>query len=357
MLPLAQVKERIRAERHRAQGARARRAEGAGHGRRARARASRSRRRPRRRGSRCRRARPSPAARPRPCSPRPTLVARVFALKPGEAEKEGFALPQGAAFVSLAEIQPARAPELEDVQRQGAGRPRRGGGLRAGARGSPRRVRAKAETLGLEKAAAAVGPRAQGDAGPHRPRPAARRPRHRRGPRGGGLLAAREDAQRARAHGLRAGRSCACSRRSPSTPPSSRGRRAQIAASLRAAEAVGAVPGVRGRGARALRDHAQREGVPPRARRRSSRDREERRRHARRSPADEGRRDPRPQGPAHRGPRRPDPARRDRRAARREPPQDPAQPLGGRVRRQRRASASSWRGSRPRAGSGPSSSC
>jgi len=32
---------------------------------------------------------------------------------------------------------------------------------------------------------------------------------------------------------------------------------------------------------------------------------------------------------------RPDPARRDRRAARREPPQDPAQPLRGRVRRQR----------------------
>ena len=154
----------------------------------------------------------------------PTLVARVFEMKPGQAEKEGFALPQGAAFVSLAEIQPARAPELKDVREkvradlvdeaafeqartaaaggQGEGgdaRPREGGGGRS--------------------------PRPQGDAGPHRPRAGPRRPRHRRRPRGGGLLAPREDARATRCARPRAGPSCASSRRSPSTRPSSRSRR------------------------------------------------------------------------------------------------------------------------------------
>ena len=84
----------------------------------------------------------------------PTLVARVFEMKPGETEKEGFALPQGAVFVSLAEIQPARAPALEDVREK----------VRADlveeaafeqARAAAAGVKAKAETLGLEKAAAA----------------------------------------------------------------------------------------------------------------------------------------------------------------------------------------------------------
>ena len=84
----------------------------------------------------------------------PTLVARVFEMKPGQSEKEGFALPQGAAFVSLAEIQPARAPELKDVREK----------VRADlveeaafeqARAAAAGVKAKAETLGLEKAAAA----------------------------------------------------------------------------------------------------------------------------------------------------------------------------------------------------------
>jgi peptidyl-prolyl cis-trans isomerase D len=84
----------------------------------------------------------------------PTLVARVFGMKPGQAEKEGFALPQGAAFVSLVEIQPARVPELKDVREK----------VRADlveeaafeqARTVAAGVEAKAETLGLEKAAAA----------------------------------------------------------------------------------------------------------------------------------------------------------------------------------------------------------
>ena len=86
----------------------------------------------------------------------PVLVARVFALEPGQAEKEGFALPQGAAFVSLAEVQPARAPALADARDR----------VRADlvdeaafaqARAAAAAVRAKAETVGLEKAAAAAG--------------------------------------------------------------------------------------------------------------------------------------------------------------------------------------------------------
>jgi peptidyl-prolyl cis-trans isomerase D len=46
----------------------------------------------------------------------PTLVSRVFEMEPGQSEKEGFALPQGAAFITLDEIQPSRMPELDEVR-------------------------------------------------------------------------------------------------------------------------------------------------------------------------------------------------------------------------------------------------
>jgi peptidyl-prolyl cis-trans isomerase D len=45
-----------------------------------------------------------------------SLVARLFEMKPGAVEKEGFAVPRGAIFVALAEVQPSRLPELKDVQ-------------------------------------------------------------------------------------------------------------------------------------------------------------------------------------------------------------------------------------------------
>jgi peptidyl-prolyl cis-trans isomerase D len=86
----------------------------------------------------------------------PTLVARVFEMKAGQTEKEGFALAQGAAFVSLAEIQPSRGPALEDVRNK----------VRADlvderafeeARAAAAAVKARAETAGLEKAATAAG--------------------------------------------------------------------------------------------------------------------------------------------------------------------------------------------------------
>ena len=84
-----------------------------------------------------------------------SLVARVFQMKAGETEKEGFALPQGAAFVALAEIQPARQPTLEDATERVREDLVQEAAL-AKARATLAEVRAKAEKLGLEKAAAAV---------------------------------------------------------------------------------------------------------------------------------------------------------------------------------------------------------
>jgi peptidyl-prolyl cis-trans isomerase D len=44
-----------------------------------------------------------------------SLVARLFEIRPGVIEKEGFAVPRGAVFVALAEIQPSRLPELKEA--------------------------------------------------------------------------------------------------------------------------------------------------------------------------------------------------------------------------------------------------
>ncbi len=86
----------------------------------------------------------------------PSLVARVFEMKPGQAEKEGFGLPQGAAFIALAEVQPARAPELKDVEdKVRADLVEEGAFERA--REAAAAVRAQAEKAGLEKAATAAG--------------------------------------------------------------------------------------------------------------------------------------------------------------------------------------------------------
>ncbi len=86
----------------------------------------------------------------------PSLAARAFQLKPGESEKEGFAVPQGAAFIALAEVQPARAAELKDVQERVRSELVQEAAL-AKARETAGELRAKAETQGLEKAAAALG--------------------------------------------------------------------------------------------------------------------------------------------------------------------------------------------------------
>ena len=85
----------------------------------------------------------------------PSLVARVFQMKAGETEKEGFALPQGAAFIALAEIQPARAPEWKDVAERVREDLAQEAALQT-ARATAAEVRASAEKLGLEKAAGAA---------------------------------------------------------------------------------------------------------------------------------------------------------------------------------------------------------
>jgi peptidyl-prolyl cis-trans isomerase D len=46
----------------------------------------------------------------------PSLVARLFELKPGAIEKEGFAVARGAVFVALAEVKPSRLPDLKEVE-------------------------------------------------------------------------------------------------------------------------------------------------------------------------------------------------------------------------------------------------
>jgi peptidyl-prolyl cis-trans isomerase D len=82
----------------------------------------------------------------------PTLVSRVFEMQPGAVEKEGFSVPQGAVFVALAEIQPSRLPELDEVRdevRQDLVEEQ----ALAKARDLAARVRKRAEAVGLERAA------------------------------------------------------------------------------------------------------------------------------------------------------------------------------------------------------------
>ncbi len=86
----------------------------------------------------------------------PTLATRAFEMKVGDVEKEGFSLPRGAAFISLAEVQPEHLPELKDVQDK----------VRADlveerafekAKAAAEEVKTKATSATLDKAAAAVG--------------------------------------------------------------------------------------------------------------------------------------------------------------------------------------------------------
>jgi len=85
----------------------------------------------------------------------PVIVARAFEMKRGDIEKEAFPVPQGFAFVSLNEIQPPRVPELKEVQdkvKADLSLER----ARDKARGLAAEIRAKAESLGLDKAATAA---------------------------------------------------------------------------------------------------------------------------------------------------------------------------------------------------------
>jgi peptidyl-prolyl cis-trans isomerase D len=87
----------------------------------------------------------------------PPAVARAFELKPAELEKEPFSAGRGGyLFIALAESQPARDPELKDVQDRV-----RADVADAAARDQARtlalELRGQAEKAGLEKAATAHG--------------------------------------------------------------------------------------------------------------------------------------------------------------------------------------------------------
>ncbi len=83
-------------------------------------------------------------------------MARAFEMKVGEVEREGFPLPQGAAFIALAEVQPSRLPELKeaadriknDLTDEQAF---------AKAKAVAESLKVKAEKQGLDKAAAGSG--------------------------------------------------------------------------------------------------------------------------------------------------------------------------------------------------------
>ena len=92
----------------------------------------------------------------RPPLTSPPLVARAFEMKVGGVEKEGFPLPQGAAFIALAEVQPSRLPELKEVEAQIRNELAEQRSF-ARARELAEEVKAKAEKLGLDKAASAAG--------------------------------------------------------------------------------------------------------------------------------------------------------------------------------------------------------
>jgi peptidyl-prolyl cis-trans isomerase D len=86
----------------------------------------------------------------------PALVARAFELKRGETEPEPFQVPTGYAFISVQEIQAPRPADYKEVQDR----------VRAdlqeerafeGARARAADLKARAESAGLEKAAAGLG--------------------------------------------------------------------------------------------------------------------------------------------------------------------------------------------------------
>jgi peptidyl-prolyl cis-trans isomerase D len=86
----------------------------------------------------------------------PVLAARVFELKAGAVEPEPFTMPGGYVFVALAEVRPARVPELKEVEARVKADLLEEKALQA-ARSKAGEVKARAEKEGLEKAASALG--------------------------------------------------------------------------------------------------------------------------------------------------------------------------------------------------------
>jgi peptidyl-prolyl cis-trans isomerase D len=86
----------------------------------------------------------------------PALAARVFELKAGQVEPEPFGVGGGYAFIALAEVQPPRVPELKEIQARVKADLAEEKALQA-ARAKAVELRTRAEKLGLEKAASALG--------------------------------------------------------------------------------------------------------------------------------------------------------------------------------------------------------
>jgi peptidyl-prolyl cis-trans isomerase D len=85
----------------------------------------------------------------------PALVARAFELKKGETEPEPFQVPGGYAFIALAEIQaprPAKLEEVKDRVRTDLLQDK----TQAASRETAAELKRRAETSGLEKAAASL---------------------------------------------------------------------------------------------------------------------------------------------------------------------------------------------------------
>jgi peptidyl-prolyl cis-trans isomerase D len=99
---------------------------------------------------------PFSRAEPPPVLASPLMASRAFELKRGETEPDPFGLPTGYAFVSLAEIQASRLPDLNEVKDKVRAALLREKAF-ARARGTAADLRARAESAGLDKAAAGLG--------------------------------------------------------------------------------------------------------------------------------------------------------------------------------------------------------
>jgi peptidyl-prolyl cis-trans isomerase D len=86
----------------------------------------------------------------------PTLVARAFALKQGEVEKQPFPVARGVAFIALDEVKPPRVPALAEVKEKVKADLLDEAAF-AKALETARSLRARAERDGLDKAAVAIG--------------------------------------------------------------------------------------------------------------------------------------------------------------------------------------------------------
>ena len=82
----------------------------------------------------------------------PLIVSSAFGLEPGETESQGFPLPNGYAFIRLAEVQESRLPELAEVKDAVIADLKRERALER-AREVAERVRSAAESGSLERAA------------------------------------------------------------------------------------------------------------------------------------------------------------------------------------------------------------